>query len=84
MITFDYEQLATLDDVRKAIKSCEGRHVQQSAYSTFMGALTQVCFTCHKIRSTIAWQGNTSWNLDKSAQQERAPGRRVYQAQESA
>ncbi len=50
--------------MRMAIRSCEGRHVQQIAYSSFMDALTQICFTEGVIRSTIDWEGNRSWSSE--------------------
>ena len=34
-------------------QECEGKHTQQAIYSTFHDALTQVCFGCKKIRSTL-------------------------------
>ena len=52
-IIFEYEYLEHIDDLIKQIAECEGVHTQQAIYSTFHGALTQVCFGCHKIRSTI-------------------------------
>ena len=51
--TFTYEFIETQEEVREHIKNCEGRHTQQAIYSTFHDALTQVCFGCKKIRSTI-------------------------------
>jgi len=59
-ITFEYE-LLTPDQVHDRIRDCEGKHVQQAILSTFMDTLTQVCFTCRKVRSSIAWEGNRSW-----------------------
>jgi len=59
-ITFEYVLLQQ-DDVHGWIRSCEGQHVQQAILSTFMDTLTQVCFTCRKVRSSIAWEGNRSW-----------------------
>lgn len=50
---FVYEYYSTLEQVRSFIKGCEGKHTQQVSYSTFHDALTQICFVCHKIRSTI-------------------------------
>jgi hypothetical protein len=50
---FTYEHIETVEGVRKHIQDCEGRHTQQAMYSTFHDALTQVCFGCRKIRSTI-------------------------------
>jgi len=50
---FDYEYLETQEEVRQHIQSCESRHTQQAIYSTFHDALTQICFGCQKVRSTI-------------------------------
>jgi len=50
---FKYEYYETKDEVIKAIQNCEGRHTQQTAYSTFHNALTQICFGCKKIRSNL-------------------------------
>lgn len=52
-LTFEYEYVSEQEEVRKHIKQCEGKHTQQAIYSTFHDALTQVCFGCKKIRSTI-------------------------------
>lgn len=51
--TFTYEHIPTVEEVRRHIQECEGRHTQQAIYSTFHDALTQVCFGCKTIRSTI-------------------------------
>ena len=48
-----YEYLENQEDVRKHIQECEGKHTQQAIFSTFHDALTQVCFGCLKVRSTI-------------------------------
>jgi len=53
---FEYEYLPTMELVRQQIKRCESFHSQQVAYSTFHDALTQVCFGCKKIRSSILVQ----------------------------
>jgi hypothetical protein len=50
---FDYEYVPDKIDLMKQIDKCEGVHTQQAIYSTFHSALTQVCFHCKKIRSTI-------------------------------
>lgn len=50
---FEYKHLNTQEEVRKHIRECEGKHAQQVAYSTFHDSLTQVCFGCKKIRTTI-------------------------------
>lgn len=48
-----YEYVPKQEDVREHIRNCEGRHTQQAVYSTFHDALTQVCYGCVKVRSTI-------------------------------
>ena len=48
-----YECYETQEEVREHIKGCEGNHTQQVVYSTFHDALTQICYGCKKIRSTI-------------------------------
>ena len=53
MITFTYEHIPLQEQVRSHIQRCEGKHTQQAIYSTFHDALTQVCFGCQKVRSTI-------------------------------
>lgn len=50
---FEYEYIETQEEVRKQIQKCEGKHMQQVAYSTFHDSLTQICFGCMKIRSNI-------------------------------
>jgi len=50
---FEYEFIPNKEGLMKQIDECEGVHVQQAIYSTFHSALTQVCFGCKKIRSTI-------------------------------
>ena len=49
----DYEYAPTKAELETQIDECEGRHTQQAVYSTFHSALTQVCFGCLKVRSTI-------------------------------
>ena len=49
----EYEHLETQEEVREHIKNCEGKHTQQAIYSTFHDALTQICYGCLKIRTTI-------------------------------
>lgn len=73
-IVFTYEKLEDTEAVERAIDDCEGRHVQQVCYSSFMGTLTQLCFTCGKIRSTINWDGNRSWG---GRRQLRKPGQQA-------
>jgi hypothetical protein len=42
------------EDVEMAIIRCqENNHIHQVAFSTFHHALTQVCFTCGKIRTSM-------------------------------
>lgn len=52
-MNFEYEYIESKEALMKQIDSCEGKHTQQAIYSTFHGAITQVCFGCKKIRSTI-------------------------------
>lgn len=52
-MNLEYEYIETVEDVRRHIQECEGRHTQQAIYSTFHDALTQVCFGCMKVRSTL-------------------------------
>lgn len=51
-MTFEYELMTSTEEVRQRIRECEGRHVQQAIFSTFMDTLTQVCFTC----VTLTWE----------------------------
>jgi len=51
--TFELEHLASMEEVRKHIQACEGHHTQQAIYSTFHDCLTQICYGCQKIRSSI-------------------------------
>lgn len=53
MTTFELEHLDTQEEVRRHIQECESRHTQQAIYSTFHDALTQICYGCRKIRTTI-------------------------------
>lgn len=52
-MTLTYEYIPDINDLIKQIAECEGTHTQQAIYSTFHGALTQVCYGCLKVRSTI-------------------------------
>ena len=50
---FEYEYIKDKVILMKQIDECEGKHTQQAIYSTFHSGLTQVCFGCMKVRSTI-------------------------------
>ena len=52
-ITFDYEYVDDILALHDQIAECEGRHTQQAIYSTFHGVLTQICFGCKRVRSTV-------------------------------
>jgi len=39
--------------IKQCIKDCEGKHIQQIAYSSYHDALTQICFGCKKIRTSL-------------------------------
>lgn len=53
---FDYEHIPEVEKVRTHIQNCEGKHTQQAMYSTFHDALTQICFGCRCIRSSLKVQ----------------------------
>lgn len=57
---FDFEYCGSLEEVRKNIKQCEGKHIQQIAYSSYHDSLTQICFSCLKIRSNITDFSNST------------------------
>ena len=40
-------------EVERNIKNCEGNHIQQVVYSTYHQALTQICFGCKKVRTSL-------------------------------
>ncbi len=50
---FEYEYIPTIQEVIDHIRECESKHVQQSVYSTFHDALTQICYGCMKVRSSL-------------------------------
>ncbi|GEM_PF-3171541 len=41
------------EDIKRNIKTCEGRHVQQIAYSSYHDAFTQICFGCDVVRTSM-------------------------------
>ena len=49
----EFEHMESQEEVRKHIKECEGKHIQQVVYSTYHDALTQICYGCKKIRSNL-------------------------------
>ena len=51
---FEVINLPNEASVKKEIKVCEGKHIQQVVYSTYHDALTQVCFGCKKVRTTLS------------------------------
>ena len=43
-----------MEATREAIQTCQKEgHVQQVAFSTYHHTLTQICFTCEKIRTSL-------------------------------
>ena len=42
-----------MEEIRKHIQDCEGKHIQQVVYSTYHDALTQICYGCKKIRTNL-------------------------------
>ena len=63
-ILFEYELISD-EKIRDHIRNCEGKHVQQVAFSTYMDCITQICFTERKIRSGITWDGATSKKIEE-------------------
>jgi len=51
---FELEVLKLQKEVKDYIKDCEGKHIQQVCYSTYHDALTQICFNCKKIRTSLS------------------------------
>ena len=43
--------------VEHHIQGCEGKHMQQVVYSTYHKALTQICFGCKKVRTSLKEEG---------------------------
>lgn len=52
-VEFEVIYCNNLEEVKSHIKSCEEKHIQQVAYSSYHDALTQVCFTCEKVRTSL-------------------------------
>lgn len=47
------EKYTSIEEMRKQIQECEGKHIQQVAYSTFHDCLTQICFGCMCVRTNL-------------------------------
>lgn len=62
-MTFDLVRLDSQEAVRANIQECEGKHMQQVAYSTFHDALTQICYGCQVIRTNIGGGPRTTSKL---------------------
>lgn len=51
---FELIELKHNEAVEMVIKHCQkSKHIQQVAYSTYHSCITQICFNCKKIRTTI-------------------------------
>lgn len=51
---FEQFFLKSQESVRNVIKQCQNEnHVQQVAYSTYHDCLTQICFNCKEIRTSM-------------------------------
>ena len=59
-MSFDYEYVSSMEEVRTDVQDCEGKHMQQVAYSTYHDALTQICYGCMKVRSNIMQEKNVN------------------------
>lgn len=54
MTTFEFDKWNTIENLVEVINLCESQgHFQQVVYSTHARGITQLCFDCKKIRSTI-------------------------------
>ncbi len=52
--------------LRKYIKKCQDLlHVQQVAFSTYHDCLTQVCFGCRMVRTSMKKEDYQLWDGDK-------------------
>ena len=47
------KEYKTQEVIKKHIKNCEGKHIQQVAYSSYHDALTQICFSCGVVRTNL-------------------------------
>ena len=56
--------------LRQCIKDCEGKHIQQVVYSTYHNALTQICFGCKKVRTSLKEKELSSKHSKKSVEGE--------------
>lgn len=46
-----------IEGVRNAISMCQKvNHIHQVAYSTYHNGITQICFTCKRLRSSLKIQ----------------------------
>ena len=46
--------LMSFEDLEMDIERCQQKdHIQQVAFSTYHHALTQICFTCDKVRTSM-------------------------------
>lgn len=52
-VKFEVMYCENQEEVKFYIKSCEGKHIQQITYSSYHDALTQVCFICEKVRTSL-------------------------------
>lgn len=52
-LEFTLVYMGDITFLQEMIADCEGKHTQQVAYSTYHKALTQLCFTCQTIRTTM-------------------------------
>lgn len=50
---FVFEKFNDMEEIIMQIEECEGNHTQQVCYSSYHGAITQICFDCKKVRSNI-------------------------------
>lgn len=58
-----YFKLVFCDEnwLKAMIEMCEGKHIQQVVYSSYHNALTQICFGCREIRTSLKEQELKKW-----------------------
>lgn len=52
-LRLDLFSVADIQELQEIIARCEGKHVQQVAYSTHHKGMTRICFGCMTVDSTL-------------------------------
>lgn len=60
----EIKEVNSQSTVRSNIQQCSDKeHVQQVAYSTYHDVLTQICFDCQEVWTTLENAKNEGYNL---------------------